>query len=94
MLEPSKNRVVEDSDNVDDCFIPPFEVAVDNKFKYLQIPMIQDSAGFIYYVTSQYGKQCEIMEGNPRDPYIKRHKCIFIIKTQGCLGISGNGDKF
>lgn len=34
------------------------------------------------------------MEGNPKDPYLKKHKNIFNIKTRNCLAFSGNGDKF
>lgn len=54
LLEPATGRVVEDSDIAEEADKPLFEVAIDNKFEYLKIPMIQDSASFIYYVTSQY----------------------------------------
>ena len=92
MLEPSKNRVVEDSDKINDED-QEIELAVDKKFQYLKIPMIQDSSSFIYYLTSSF-RQCHVMEGNPKDPYLKNHKSIFEIKVANCLAFSGNGDKF
>ena len=33
------------------------------------------------------------MEGNPQDPYIKNHECIFFIKTDKCLAFSCKNDK-
>ena len=54
--------------------------------------MIQDSRGFIYYIASLAGEQ-RVMEGNPQDPYIKNHECIFFIKTDKCLAFSCKNDK-
>ena len=46
--------------------------------------MKMNSKDFIYYITKTNGK-CDIMEGNPRDPYLKNHKSIFNIKADKCL---------
>lgn len=34
------------------------------------------------------------MEGNPKDPYLYRHKQIFNLKTKKCLVFSLQDDKF
>jgi len=31
---------------------------------------------------------CEIMEGNPRDPYVERHEVIYQIKAEKCQAFS------
>jgi len=33
------------------------------------------------------------MEGNPQDPYIKHHECIFSIKTARCLAFTCKNDR-
>jgi hypothetical protein len=34
------------------------------------------------------------MEGNPKDPYEKKHNVIFEIKLEGVLAFNGDGDEF
>ena len=55
--------------------------------------MVQDSRDFIYYVKIQSG-MCRIYEGNPRDPYQHRHKVIFEIMAENCLGFTMDKDNF
>lgn len=54
---------------------------------YLPNPMIQDCHDFIYYITKVNGI-CRIMEGNPRDPYIKNHTAIFETKAEDCYAFT------
>ena len=54
--------------------------------------MVQDSRGFIYYITQHQGES-SIMEGNPRDPYEKHHYPIFSLKTSRCLAFSCVNDR-
>jgi hypothetical protein len=46
---------------------------------------------FIYYIIKQNG-MCEIMEGNPRDPYIDHHQSVASVKAEKCkaFDIEGN----
>lgn len=59
-----------------------------------QVLMQQDGKGFLYYIT-KVNNVCTLMEGNPRDPYIKNHYPIASVNTPKCLsfGIQGN-DRF
>ena len=34
------------------------------------------------------------MEGNPKNPYVQKHICIFDLKVEGIIAFNGNGDKF
>jgi hypothetical protein len=63
------------------------EMESRNKPVLLPNPMIQDPKDFIYYVKNFNGI-CQIYEGNPRDPYEKRHQIIFEIKSDDCYGFS------
>lgn len=54
--------------------------------------MIQDTKGFIYYITHLHGES-QIMEGNPLDPYVKNHQCIYKIKTERCLAFTCENDQ-
>jgi len=49
--------------------------------------------GFIYYITQKIGT-FQIMEGNPKDPYINRHYSIFSIKANRCMAFTVVGDTF
>ena len=68
---------------------------MSNKPILLPIPMIQDSKDFIYYVKNNNGV-LQIYEGNPRDPYEKKHTIIFEQKADNCFAFSMNkkGDFF
>lgn len=45
--------------------------------------MLQDKKGYIYYIIQKKG-EIIIMEGNPNDPYLKRHQEVFNLKTPKC----------
>ena len=49
--------------------------------------MLQDESDFIYYIIKLNG-MCDIMEGNPRDPYIEKHVSIYSVKAEKCLAFS------
>lgn len=55
--------------------------------------MIQDPKDFIYYIIRQNGI-CKIIEGNPRDPYLRSHSPIFETKSDDCLGFYYTNDTF
>ena len=42
--------------------------------------MLQDESDFIYYIIKLNG-MCDIMEGNPRDPYMEKHVSIYSVKA-------------
>jgi len=54
---------------------------------YEHVQMYQDKRGFIYYILQKNG-EFQIMEGNPKEPYINKHYSIFSIKAQKCLAFS------
>lgn len=92
MFKPNAKQV-EDSDNaMEEDEIVAKEDKMDEFDKltnsvFVKLPLIQDNRGFIYYVTLSKG-QVKLIEGNPRDPYIQHHQCIFTLKSKKCLGFS------
>jgi nitrogenase molybdenum-iron protein alpha/beta subunit len=52
-----------------------------------QVRMIMNDRDFIYYVTKLNGI-CQIIEANPRDPYIDKHETIMEIQAEKCLALT------
>ena len=69
------------------------ELNITDICSYEAVQMYQDSRGFIYYVITKNG-EFQIMEGNPKEPYINKHYIIFSIKAKKCLAFSVVDDKF
>ena len=49
--------------------------------------MIKDQYDYLYYVVIK-NKEMLIMEGNPRDPLLENHQCIFRLKSKKCLAFT------
>lgn len=60
-----------------------------NKVSIEEVPMIQNSMDYIFYVVKK-NSLCHIMEGNPRDPNLDNHSSIFKIKAEKCLALTMN----
>jgi hypothetical protein len=53
--------------------------------------LLQDTQGFIYYINIKDG-EIQLIEGNPKNPYIKKHESIYNMKGEGVIAFNGNGD--
>ena len=99
LLRPSANKMeaMEDSDVEDPLDMEANqenEDSVGGKKTMEAVPVIMNGKDFMYYVTKKNG-MCDIMEGNPRDQYIKNHVCLYSIKANKCLAFSiEEGDVF
>lgn len=70
MLKNGKNEnQAIDSDIPSESQDSDDDTDLNSKIMYEQVNLSLNHRDFIYYVTRQNGK-CNIMEGNPRDPYI------------------------
>ena len=98
MLMPGQKNA-EDSDNVVEEAEKVLQRMKEDEFNFstdgvmVDLPMLQDDRGFIYYVVKETGI-CYIMEGNPRKPYEKHHTRIFEIKTENCIAFDLSRDQF
>jgi hypothetical protein len=76
MIQKTSNiKMGEDSDQNDEADLKHKKATADDLKKNHvceNIPFISDSKGFIYYVQIEQGEY-KIMEGNPKDPYLKNH---------------------
>jgi hypothetical protein len=97
MLDPNSLKFIEDSDNTDDedKFVHPDKdfQKLTTKIHQETVKFLQDPQGFIYYVNHKNG-EIQVMEGNPKNPYIKHHQCIYNLKVEGIIAFNGNGDEF
>tara|TARA_B110000285_G_C14946170_1_gene524428 strand:- start:391 stop:678 length:288 start_codon:yes stop_codon:yes gene_type:complete len=95
MLNPHSLKYIEDSDNTDDEM--KFAHADKEYASKLQkhhiecVILLQDTQGFIYYIIHKDG-EIQLMEGNPKNPYIKKHESIYNMKGEGIIAFNGNGD--
>ena len=77
LMKQVAGAVLEDSDNEQEAIDKANanneeETNIKSVTTFEGVPMLLNKKDFIYYVTKTNGK-CDIIEGNPRDPYMKNH---------------------
>lgn len=91
-------KQAEDSDNIADEEDMILKEQIKDSYntykgrKYEPLSMIMDNRGFMYYIVHEMGLS-SLMEGNPQDPYIKRHYPIFTLQTSRCFAFTCQTDR-